>query len=203
MDTNANTPLVARIKRIFSRCYNGDMNDVEYLIVGLGNPGSEYDATRHNVGFLAIDELGKRYNASYWKREAGALTSPATISGHKVLLVKPQTFMNKSGASVSSLATALDIEPENIIVIHDELDIEEGMLRHKTEGGHAGHNGLRSIHERLGANNYQRVRVGIGRPPGRMSASDYVLQPLRGDRLEELKVSAAHAADMIEGLIAH
>jgi len=178
----------------------GIMDQIEYLIVGLGNPGSAYEATRHNVGFMTVDELGKRHNANYWKKEAGALTCPVTIGGHRVLLVKPQTFMNLSGVSVSRLATLLDIEPENIIVIHDDLDIEEGELRHKTEGGHAGHNGLRSIHAKLGADSYQRLRCGIGRPPGRMDASAYVLQPLSGERLDQLHATAISAADCVESL---
>jgi len=178
------------------------MSDIDYLIVGLGNPGTEYEATRHNVGFIAIDELGRRHGANYWKKEAGALTSETTIADMSVLLVKPQAFMNLSGASVSRLATTRDVEPENIIVIHDDLDIEEGELRHKTEGGHAGHNGLRSIHERLGDDAYQRIRAGIGRPPGRMDPSDYVLAPLKGEKLEQLLVTATHAADMAEKLLA-
>jgi len=177
------------------------MKDIEYLIAGLGNPGTEYESTRHNVGFMTIDELDRRHNARYWKKEAGALTSEVSIAGTPVLLVKPQTFMNLSGVSVSRLATTRDIEPENIIVIHDDLDIEAGELRHKTEGGHAGHNGLRSIHARLGDDRYQRVRCGIGRPPGRMDPSDYVLAPLKGERFEELLLTAVHAADMVEALV--
>ena len=184
------------------RCYNEHMSDIEYLIVGLGNPGSEYESTRHNVGFMAIDELACRHRASYWKSKAGAVVASVAIAGVPVALVKPQTFMNLSGTSVSRLATELDIEPECIIVIHDDLDIEEGELRHKSEGGHAGHNGLRSIHARLGTDGYQRIRCGIGRPPGRMDASDYVLQPLRGERLEELRVTATQAADLAEQVLA-
>jgi len=177
------------------------MNDFEYLIVGLGNPGSEYESTRHNVGFMAVDELGARHGASYWKKQAGALTSPVSLNGHRVLLVEPQTFMNLSGISVSRIATELDIESENIIVIHDDLDIEEGQIRHKTEGGHAGHNGLRSIHAKLGTDTYQRIRCGIGRPPGRMDASDYVLQTLSGEHLQQLQETASHAADLAEELL--
>ncbi|MCL2491474.1 MAG: aminoacyl-tRNA hydrolase [Coriobacteriia bacterium] len=177
------------------------MNDIEYLIVGLGNPGDEYENTRHNVGFLTIDALGKRHAANYWKSEAGALTCPVTIAEKRVLLVKPHTFMNLSGVSVARLARDHQLEPDRIIIIHDDLDIEEGVLRHKTEGGHAGHNGLRSLHAKLGTDRYQRIRCGIGRPPGRMEASDYVLQPLRGERLEDLHITAAHAADMVEELL--
>ena len=177
------------------------MDDIEYLIVGLGNPGKEYEATRHNVGFMTVDELGRRHRANYWKSEAGAHTCPITIGDRRALLAKPQTFMNLSGVSVARLADTYEIDPEHIIVIHDDLDIEEGVLRHKTEGGHAGHNGLRSIHAKLGTDGYQRIRCGISRPPGRMEPTDYVLQPLHGERLEDLHVTATQAADLVEQLL--
>jgi PTH1 family peptidyl-tRNA hydrolase len=177
------------------------MSDIEYLIVGLGNPGIEYAQTRHNVGFMAIDGLGNTHGASYWKNESGALTSPVTINDKNALLVKPQTFMNISGVSVARLAKEYEVAPDHIIVIHDDLDIEEGKLRHKTEGGHAGHNGLRSIHAKLGTDEYQRIRCGIGRPPGRMDSSDYVLQPLRGEKYDDLVLTAAKAADMAEEIL--
>jgi PTH1 family peptidyl-tRNA hydrolase len=177
------------------------MSDIEYLIVGLGNPGPEYTETRHNVGFMTIDGLGNTHGANYWKNEAGAQTCPVSIHDKRVLLVKPQTFMNLSGTSVARLAKEYEIDPSRIIIIHDDLDIEEGELRHKTEGGHAGHNGLRSIHAKLGTDGYRRIRCGIGRPPGRMDSSDFVLQPLKGEKLDNLYVTAANAADMVEELL--
>jgi PTH1 family peptidyl-tRNA hydrolase len=177
------------------------MDEIAYLIVGLGNPGPEYAETRHSVGFMTVDELGGRHGAAYWKNLAGAHIAQTEVNGHTVLLVKPQTFMNLSGISVARLAKLNGIDPAHIIVIHDDLDIEEGALKHKTEGGHAGHNGLRSIHAKLGTDAYQRVRVGIGRPPGRMEPTDYVLQPLRGEKLADLQGSAERAADMVEELL--
>jgi PTH1 family peptidyl-tRNA hydrolase len=110
--------------------------------------------------------------------------------------------MNLSGTSVSRLAQEYDDKPDHIIVVHDDLDIDEGNIRHKAEGGHAGHNGLRSIHAKLDTDAYQRVRCGIGRPAGRMDPADFVLQPLRGERLDDLYVTAAHAADMVEKILA-
>jgi PTH1 family peptidyl-tRNA hydrolase len=110
--------------------------------------------------------------------------------------------MNLSGISVSRLLGAYDLSPNCIVVVHDDLDIEEGELRHKTEGGHAGHNGLRSLHDSLGTDAYQRIRCGIGRPPGRMDASEYVLQSLHGKKLDALHVTVVHAADMVEALFA-
>ncbi|MCL2024439.1 MAG: aminoacyl-tRNA hydrolase [Coriobacteriia bacterium] len=177
------------------------MNEVNFLVVGLGNPGIEYEATRHNVGFMAIDELGARHGASYWKREAGALTAAVTMDGVPVLLAKPTTFMNLSGISVARLAHAYGVEPTHILVVHDDIDIETGEIRVKDGGGHAGHNGLRSIHAKLGTDEYRRVRIGVGRPLGRMDAASYVLQPLRGETLEGLRVSAAEAADNVESAL--
>lgn len=183
---------------------------MDYLVVGLGNPGSEYDNTRHNVGFQTIDVLGERYRATYWKHEAGSLTSKVTISASgaqgtgesaEVLLVKPLTFMNNSGTAVARLAKDHQVDPARIIVIHDELDLPEGVVRCKLDGGHAGHNGLRSITTKLQSSAYLRVRVGIGRPPGRMKAADYVLAPLRAQALESLLVSAQQAADVAESLV--
>ena len=177
------------------------MDDAVFLIVGLGNPGSEYEATRHNVGFMTIDELGARHGASYWKNEAGALTTRVTVGDVPVLLVKPQTFMNLSGVSVARLAREYEVDAASIVVVHDELDLETGDVRTKDSGGHAGHNGLRSIHAKLDTDGYRRVRIGIGRPPGRMDAADYVLQPLRSATLEELRISAAEAASLVESLL--
>ena len=177
------------------------MSDVEYLIVGLGNPGRQYEHTRHNVGFMCIDELARRHGAPYWKNEANALTCPTTIGDIAVLMVKPQTFMNLSGVSVARLSRNYRIEPDHILIIHDDLDIEIGQLRLKTEGGHAGHNGLRSLHAMLGTDEYSRIRCGIGRPPGRMDPADYVLQELKGDTLAQLEATSVSAADIVEATL--
>lgn len=177
------------------------MAELSYIVVGLGNPGPAYEQTRHNVGFLAIDALAKQYGASYWKVTAGALVAHVKVAGLEVLLVKPQSFMNKSGSSVAQLARAFKLGGKQIIIIHDELDLDAGVVRCKFDGGHGGHNGLRSIHERLGDSAYVRIRGGIGRPPGRMDGADYVLQPLRPAAFEELLVTAAVCADAADMVV--
>jgi len=174
----------------------------DYLIVGLGNPGAKYAQTRHNVGFIAVDALAEELGGNYWKDEAGALTCKIKTGcrgSKEVVLAKPQTFMNLSGPSIKKLCDKYGINPEeNLIVIADELDIPAGELRLKKGGGHAGHNGHRSTIDVLGTRDYQRVRVGIGRPPGKMSASDYVLAPLRPQVYEDLVESAFQAAELVK-----
>ena len=168
---------------------------VEWLIVGLGNPGAEYAQTRHNLGFMAVDLMG----ASYWKTQHKALTAR---SGD-LLLAKPQTFMNNSGRALGALVKATGIDPaQRLIVIHDELDLPAGVLRIKRGGGHGGHNGLRSIIETLGTQDFIRVRAGIGRPPGRMDGADYVLQATGPAQLEELRAEAQVAADATRAVVA-
>ena len=171
---------------------------VARLVVGLGNPGEEYVQTRHNVGFLTVDELASRLGGSYWKTEAGSLTCKVKCDGEELVLAKPQTFMNVSGAAIKRLCEAYKIGPEaDLIVVADELDLPVGEVRVKVGGGHAGHNGHRSIIERLGTRDYTRVRIGIGRPPGKMDPADYVLEPLRTGAFEELQASAQKATDLI------
>ena len=171
----------------------------DYLIVGLGNPGAQYAQTRHNVGFMAIDALAEDLGGSYWKDEAGALTCKIEDkrNGSLVVLAKPQTFMNLSGSSVKKLCDKYGITPEeNLIVIADELDLPHLEVRLKVGGGHAGHRGHRSIIDSLGTRDYKRIRVGIGRPPGKMNPSDYVLAPMRPQAFEELVESAFQAAEL-------
>ena len=145
------------------------------MIVGLGNPGEEYEHTRHNAGFDAVDKIAEEMGVRYWKSEGGALTAKGLYRGLDLMLAKPQSFMNTSGGPVSKLMSAYKIAPDHLIVIHDELDIDPGTIRVKFGGGHAGHNGLRSICDKLGTRDWFRVRCGIGRPPGRMNVADYVL----------------------------
>lgn len=166
-----------------------------YLIVGLGNPGSDYEQTRHNAGFRTIDLLASDLNVKYWKNECGALTATAKHHGRDLVLVKPQGFMNTSGGPVKKLCEVYDIRPDHLIVIHDELDIEPARIRVKFGGGHAGHNGLRSICDKLGTRDWFRIRIGIGRPPGRMQASDFVLSTTKKEALEELDHACHMAAD--------
>ena len=136
------------------------------MIAGLGNPGEEYEHTRHNAGFDTVDALADELGVRYWKNEGGALVGKASYRGHELLLVKPQSFMNTSGGPVSKLMRAYGVAPDHLIVVHDELDIEPGTIRVKFGGGHAGHNGLRSICDKLGTRDWFRVRIGIGLAAG-------------------------------------
>lgn len=154
------------------------------LIAGLGNPGPEYEGTRHNAGFLVIDRLADEYGAHYWKSECGASVAHVTRKGAELILAKPQSFMNTSGGPVSKLAATYKVKPEEILVIHDDMDLEPGSVRVKVGGGHGGHNGLRSINAKLGSNAYQRVRVGLGHPPGKKPVVDFVLQVPKGKDAE-------------------
>lgn len=164
------------------------------LIVGLGNPGPEYEKTRHNAGFLAVDLLAENLRAAYWKDQGGAKVALVRFGGEELVLAKPQTFMNLSGCAVKKLVDHYGIAVGDIIVIHDEIDLPAGDVRVKVGGGHAGHNGLRSLHDKLGSDAYTRVRVGVGRPPGRMQAADYVLQALKGEAWEQFEASIPTAA---------
>ncbi len=146
------------------------------LIVGLGNPGRQYEQTRHNAGFLLLDRLVADCGGN-WVVDARfqGLLAVCSYGGRKVHMLKPQTYMNKSGESVGKVARYYKIDPCDILVVHDELDFEEGLVRIKKGGGHAGHNGLRDIIAHLGSNDFVRLRVGIGRPPAGRPVADYVL----------------------------
>jgi peptidyl-tRNA hydrolase, PTH1 family len=144
------------------------------LFVGLGNPGSAYARHRHNVGFMAVDRIAARHGLGPWKKRFHGLTSDGTIGGRRVVLLKPQTYMNDSGRSVQDSQRFLKIADADILVFHDELDLAAGKVRVKTGGGNAGHNGLRSITAHIG-NEYGRVRVGIGHPGAKHLVSGYVL----------------------------
>ncbi len=157
------------------------------VIVGLGNPGSEYAATRHNAGFDVVDALAEQLRATYWKKQGGALVAVVSYpgaEGGKLILAKPQSYMNESGGPVRRVLADYAATASQLIVVHDELDIPCGDVRLKQGGGHAGHNGLRSITDKVGTNDYARVRIGIGHPPGRMAVADFVLSPPRGEQLQ-------------------
>ena len=176
------------------------------LICGLGNPGEKYAHTRHNIGFAVIDALARRYDARYWKSEAGCLVTTiivtdADVQRQEVLLAKPQDFMNTSGGPLSKLAQARRISPADILVVHDEVDLEEGCTRVRSGGGLNAHNGLRSIADKFGTRDFMRLQCGIGRPPGRMTVADYVLRELKGTSLETFCITAEVAADEVEQLI--
>ncbi len=170
------------------------------LVIGLGNPGQEYEHTRHNAGFMVVDLLAETLGAAYWKDEAGAKTTKVRLGDVDVVLAKPQTFMNVSGKSVKRLVEAYGVPLDEVVVVHDDLDLPPGDVRAKRGGGHGGHNGLRSLHDAVG-DAYLRVRVGIGRPPGRMDPADFVLEPLRGEKLEALRASIPDAAQAVVDVI--
>lgn len=177
------------------------------MVVGLGNPGEEYAATRHNAGFRSIDALGRSLGAGYWKNQCGAEVALVKVrctddEGHpavrEVVLAKPQSYMNTSGGPVSKLAAEYGVAAEELLVIHDELDLEAGDVRVKVGGGHAGHNGLKSIINKLGSRDFSRIRVGIGMPPGRMPVVDWVLKEYRPKELEGFDVTCGAAAEAAE-----
>lgn len=148
------------------------------MVAGLGNPGEEYAETRHNAGFKAIDELARQAGVTYWKNQAGAevalinINDPEEEGGKRqIVLVKPQSYMNTSGGPISKLCREYKIKAEELLVIHDELDIPAGDVRVKVGGGHAGHNGLRSIIDKMGSRDFSRIRTGIGNPPGKMAVA--------------------------------
>ena len=151
-----------------------------YLIVGLGNPGKKYRTHRHNIGFMAIDQLAHSYNATLSQVKNKAIVGDCRVGDHKLVLAKPQTFMNLSGDSVGPLAKFYKLEPEQVLVIYDELDLPFGTVRIREKGSAGGHNGMKSIINHLG-NSFPRIRLGIGRPPGRMPVTAYVLQDFGKD----------------------
>ena len=163
-----------------------------FLIVGLGNSGEEYEHTRHNAGFDTVDKIAAEIGVRYWKNECGALTGKGAYRDIDVVLAKPQSYMNTSGGPVKQLMNAYGVSPDHLVVIHDELDIDPGTIRVKFGGGHAGHNGLRSICDKLGTRDWFRVRCGIGRPPGRMPVADYVLSIPKKDAADDF----AQATDL-------
>lgn len=167
-----------------------------YLIIGLGNPGDKYKLTKHNVGFWTIDKIGEKIDATAEKKQCDALVRQGVYGGKKVLLVKPQTFMNLSGHAVSQLLNYYKDRVEDILVIHDDLDLPVGKVRLKKGGGGAGgHNGIKSIIEQLNSNDFDRVKIGIGR---KGNAADYVLTPFIGEDRELVTEGVALAAEAVE-----
>ena len=162
---------------------------IVFLIVGLGNPGEEYASTRHNAGFRTIDKIAEEVGARYWKSECGALIAKGVWHDEDLVLAKPQSFMNTSGGPVKQLCNAYNVPFDHLIVIHDELDIAPATVRVKFGGGHAGHNGLRSICDKLQTRDWFRVRCGIGRPPGRMNVADFVLSTPKKEAADEFEES--------------
>ena len=184
-----------------------------WLIVGLGNPGPSYCGHRHNIGAMVVDELAARANASLRSNRALAVASEVRLAvppdgpsgealGSRAVIAKPSTYMNESGGPVVGLLSFYKVPVENLVVVHDDLDIPFGDVRLKLGGGEGGHNGLRSITKSVGTRDYLRVRVGIGRPPGRMDAADYVLHDFSAPERSEVPLLISDAADAAERLVA-
>lgn len=180
---------------------NGVAGDIA-LIVGLGNPGPGYAGNRHNAGFMVVHELARRVNGRFTAHKGGADVLEARLAGRRVILAKPRSFMNISGPAVAATARYFKIPPTDVVVVHDDLDLDYGVLRLKRGGGEGGHNGLRSISACLGTKDYLRVRFGIGRPPGRMDPADYVLRDFSPVQRQELDLLVDRCADAVEQLLA-
>ena len=174
-----------------------------WLIVGLGNPGPEYSRNRHNVGQMVLDELAARVGGNFktHKARAQVLEGRLGIGGPRLVLAKPVTYMNVSGGPVAALARFYDVDPSRVVAVHDEIDIPFNTVKLKIGGGEGGHNGLRDMSKALATKDYLRVRVGVGRPPGRMDTADYVLRDFAPAEKKELPFLIDEAADAVELLI--
>lgn len=173
-----------------------------HLLVGLGNPGGEYERNRHNLGFRIADELAARTRAPGWRAKFGAELTETTLAGERVLLCKPMEFMNLSGQAVARVAGFWKIPAARTIVAHDELDLPFGRLKLGAGGGHGGHNGLRSLLADLGTAEFLRVRVGIGRPPAGRDPADYLLSDFSRAEEKDLPEVVGRAADAVEDIVA-
>lgn len=173
---------------------------LDLLVAGLGNPGREYARTRHNVGFLVCDELARRHGGSFRSKFSGELAD-VRLDGARVALLKPQTYMNESGRSVGAAARFYKLEPQHLLVVHDEADLDLGRLQARAGGGLAGHNGLRSVAQHLRSQNFLRLRVGVGRPErgDPRPVADYVLAPFSPE--EDVEAIVGRAADAVESVV--
>ena len=203
--------LGALLGRLIGRNFDEDtmtpVTDV-WLVVGLGNPGPAYAGHRHNVGYLVDDVLAQRMGSPFRTHKSGRADvvegrlGPVGAETPRVVLARARSYMNESGGAVSTLAKFYKVPPERIIAVHDELDIPYGALRVKLGGGDNGHNGLRSMRTSLGTGDFYRVRVGIGRPPGRQDPADFVLSNYSATERKELEINLVEAADAVESLVA-
>ena len=183
--------------RLFRR---GSASTLDLLVAGLGNPGREFERTRHNVGWLVLDELARRQGGSWRSKFSGSLAE-IRLDGAKLALVKPETYMNESGRSVAAAARFFKVQPEWLLVVHDDVDLEPGRLQARRGGGLAGHNGLRSLAQHLGTQDFLRLRIGIGRPErgDPRPVKDWVLSPFAPE--EDAEALIARSADAVETLV--
>jgi PTH1 family peptidyl-tRNA hydrolase len=177
------------------------MSDV-MVVVGLGNPGRQYERTRHNVGFMVLDLLAVRAGGKFKSHKGRADIVEARLGGVRAVLTKPRSYMNESGGPVASVLSFFSATVDQLVVVHDDLDLPYGALRLKRGGGEGGHNGLKSISQSLGGRDYGRVRFGIGRPPGRQDPADYVLREFGTVERKELELNVDRTADAVEMLLA-
>lgn len=193
------------LARLLGRAGEETDVDAPQLVVGLGNPGPKYAANRHNVGWMVLDRLAARGGLTFKAHKSGAVIAEGRLrpGGPRVVLAKPGTFMNLSGGPTAQLAKFFKVEPSTIVVIHDELDLEFDTLKVKVGGGAGGHNGLKDLIARLGGPEFIRVRVGIGRPPGRQDPADYVLKDFAQAERETLAILIEDAADAVEAVLEH
>ena len=179
------------------------MTENTFLLIGLGNPGREYRDNRHNVGFMLIDRITVRLNARGMKVQSKAIVLNTVYEERKLVLAKPQTFMNLSGQSVQGLAHFYKVPFTNMLVLSDDLDIPFGTIRIRASGGPGGQRGMASIIEKLGTKDFPRLRIGIGRPPGRMDAAAYVLQNFSRDEMQTLSEVLDHGAEAVLAFVTH
>ena len=183
---------------IINHYFSREEKKTPFILVGLGNPGREYENTRHNIGFMAIDRLAQKWGVDLKKMRYSSLFGEARFNDAKVVLVKPQTYMNNSGVAVASFVRFYKPALEQLLVVFDDLDLPFGSLRFRPSGGSSGQKGMQSIINRLGNGEFPRLRVGVGRPPGRMDASDFILRPFMKREEERLDFVLQAAADAIE-----
>ncbi len=171
-----------------------------HLVVGLGNPGSKYSRSRHNAGFMVLDELAKRREARF-KSKRKAEVVQVDLDSEKLVLAKPLNFMNLSGEAVKKLRRHFKLAPERILVVHDDIDLAVGLIRVRSGGSSGGHLGVQSIMENLGTDRFPRIKVGVGRPPAGEEAADYVLRKVEAGEMEKLEEAVLRAADAVEVVI--
>jgi PTH1 family peptidyl-tRNA hydrolase len=189
----------ARLRRTSPDPMSGES---PWLVIGLGNPGAQYAGNRHNIGFMAVDVLGERVGGRFKTHKTRADVVETRLAGERAVLAKPLSFMNDSGGPGSGLAKFFKVPVDHMIVVHDELDLDPGAIRVKLGGGDNGHNGLKSLRSSLGSGEFYRVRLGIGRPPGRQDPADFVLRDFPAAGRAELGVQLERGADAVESLIA-
>ena len=193
------------LDRLRSRRKDDAVSDNTWLVIGLGNPGAQYAATRHNVGQLVADELASRIGATFKSHKTPSRVAEGFLGpgGPKLVIAKPNSYMNTSGGPVSALLKYYSLPVDRLVIVHDELDIPFDTVRLKQGGGHGGHNGVRDVSKAVDGGGFTRVRVGIGRPPGRQDSADFVLKEFSGTERASVPNLVSDAADAVEAIVEH